>query len=396
MASPTLPSLVLLLLFFSAFAPAESQTCSSRAFTKNRLYSTCADLPHLSAQLHWTYDPPTSTLRLAFAAAPTKPSGWVAWAINPRSTGMVGSQSLVAYRQSDGSVVAKTFNVSEYGPIRPSKIDYEVSNLEAEYAGDGLMVVYGEVRLPRGLTRVNQVWQVGGSVNGSSPAVHAFGKENLEAKGTVDLLTGVASGSDGGDGRMRKKNVHGVLNAVSWGILLPLGAIVARYLKTFNSANNAWFYLHVSCQIIGYAVGVAGWATGLSLGSKSKGVVYHTHRSIGIALFSLGTIQVFALLLRPRKEHKYRFYWKAYHQTVGYAVIILSVVNVFKGLDILKPDQKWRTSYIVVISVMGAIAVALEAITLVITLRRKKSTNAAKPYNGASNGQENANQQSLV
>jgi len=83
-----------------------------------------------------------------------------------------------------------------------------------------------------------------------------------------------------------------VLNAVSWGILLPIGAIIARYLKTFKSADPAWFYLHVSCQIIGYGLGVAGWATGLNLGSKSKGIVYTTHRNIGITLFSLGTLQV--------------------------------------------------------------------------------------------------------
>lgn len=83
-----------------------------------------------------------------------------------------------------------------------------------------------------------------------------------------------------------------MLNAVSWGILLPVGAIFARYLKTFKSADPAWFYLHITCQIIGYGVGVGGWATGLNLGSKSKGIQYTTHRNIGISLFSLATLQV--------------------------------------------------------------------------------------------------------
>lgn len=79
---------------------------------------------------------------------------------------------------------------------------------------------------------------------------------------------------------------------MGWGILLPIGAIVARYLKTFKSADPAWFYLHVSCQLTGYGLGVAGWAMGLNLGSMSKGIVYTGHRNIGIALFSLGTLQV--------------------------------------------------------------------------------------------------------
>ncbi|KAI3809693.1 hypothetical protein L1987_19291 [Smallanthus sonchifolius] len=41
---------------------------------------------------------------------------------------------------------------------------------------------------------------------------------------------------------------HGVLNAVSWGVLMPMGAMV----------DPAWFYIHVDCQIIAYGVGVAG------------------------------------------------------------------------------------------------------------------------------------------
>lgn len=86
--------------------------------------------------------------------------------------------------------------------------------------------------------------------------------------------------------------MHGVLNAVSWGTLLPMGAIVARYMKVAKAADPAWFYLHAACQTSAYAVGVAGWGTGLKLGSDSKGITHDTHRRIGIALFALGTLQV--------------------------------------------------------------------------------------------------------
>ena len=86
--------------------------------------------------------------------------------------------------------------------------------------------------------------------------------------------------------------IHGILNGISWGILFPIGVIIARYLRTFNSADPAWFYLHVACQISAYAIGVAGWATGLQLGSESKGIVYTGHRCVGIVLFSLATLQV--------------------------------------------------------------------------------------------------------
>lgn len=87
--------------------------------------------------------------------------------------------------------------------------------------------------------------------------------------------------------------IHGVLNAVSWGLLFPIGVVMARYLRVFPSADPAWFYLHISCQISAYAIGVAGWGTGMKLGSESEGFVAYDHRNIGIALFSMATLQVF-------------------------------------------------------------------------------------------------------
>ncbi|KAL6953274.1 hypothetical protein U1Q18_043371 [Sarracenia purpurea var. burkii] len=67
-------------------------------------------------------------------------------------------------------------------------------------------------------------------------------------------------------------------------------------------------------------IGVAGWGTGLKLGSESKGIQYTGHRNIGIALFSLATVQVFEFLLRPKNDHKLRFYWNIYHHGIGYAI----------------------------------------------------------------------------
>lgn len=90
--------------------------------------------------------------------------------------------------------------------------------------------------------------------------------------------------------------------------------------------------------------------------------------------------QVFALLLRPKKEHKYRVYWNVYHHLVGYTVIILSIINIFKGFNILKlsnPDtNKWRKVYIGVIIAIGANALWLEPYTWYLVLKRKKKNTA--------------------
>lgn len=67
---------------------------------------------------------------------------------------------------------------------------------------------------------------------------------------------------------------------------------MARYVKTFPSADPAWFYLHVGCQLSAYVLGLAGWASGMKLGSESEGITFSFHRNVGITLFCLATIQV--------------------------------------------------------------------------------------------------------
>ena len=82
---------------------------------------------------------------------------------------------------------------------------------------------------------------------------------------------------------------------------------------------------------------------------------------------------MFALLLRPKKDHKYRFCWNIYHHTIGYSVIILSIVNILKGFEILNPDQVWRSAYIAVIVVLAVIAAGLEVFALYAASHKKRS-----------------------
>ncbi|KAE9459774.1 hypothetical protein C3L33_08321, partial [Rhododendron williamsianum] len=90
----------------------------------------------------------------------------------------------------------------------------------------------------------------------------------------------------------RALRAHGVLNVVSWGIMMPLGFMAARYLKALGPrADPLWFYTHVSLQLSGNFLGMAGGATELVLGSMSSGNHHLCHMGIGITLFSLGLLQ---------------------------------------------------------------------------------------------------------
>ncbi|CAI9776594.1 unnamed protein product [Fraxinus pennsylvanica] len=177
-------------------SPAYSLTCTSQTFTqKNTRFTNCTDLPVLKAYLHWTYDStakPKPTLSVAFIAPPAKPDGWVAWALNPTGTGMAGAQSLLAFKESNGSVVLKTYNISSYSSIVQSKLFYDVLDKKAEFSG-GSMRIFAKLALPNDATELNQVWQVGAAVKNGMPEKHDFGPDNLNSKGTLSLVSEAAT-----------------------------------------------------------------------------------------------------------------------------------------------------------------------------------------------------------
>ncbi|KAI3675158.1 hypothetical protein L1987_84743 [Smallanthus sonchifolius] len=380
-------SVLFCILIFN-LASSYAQNCSNFAFSRNAIYATCVTLPVLNSHLHWNYHPSNGSVDLAFRRTGSDTSQWVAWALNVRRSGMIGAQTLVAVPNSDGTIRAYTTSVNSYdSTMQPSTLSFAVPNITAERI-NGDVVIYATLVLPNGGTRFNQVWQVGPTNNGA-PVSHAFRSENRNSRGSVDFSTGVAgAGGSFGGSRIRRRNTHGVLNAISWGVLMPMGAMAARYLKVFNFANPAWFYIHVATQSSAYIVGVAGWATGLKLGSDSTGITDDTHRNIGIILFAFGTLQVFALFLRPKPDHKFRFYWNIYHHSLGYSIIVLSVINVYEGLDILDPEKKWKNAYTGILIILGIITVIMEALTWVIVLKRKKEE---KRTHAGTNGSYGAN-----
>ncbi|XP_078177944.1 cytochrome b561 and DOMON domain-containing protein At5g47530-like [Carex rostrata] len=362
-----------------------AQNCNTDTFSNNKLYSTCTSLSGLSATLHWTYYSTNNTVDIAYRIAEST-STWVAWGINPTSTGMVGANAFLAYYDS-GSLKIITSQLSSYSiTISNGSLSFTVYEMSVDYSNStSAYTIYATLELPNNSTTLNTVWQRGTTFSSGVPSGHpntATGAQNTN----LNFLSGQSASSGSGSSRLHRENIHGVLNTISWGILLPLGVMIARYVKVFQAMDPAWFYLHITCQCSGYILGVAGWGLGLKLGSESKGITEYSHRNLGISLFVFATLQVFALLLRPHKTNKYRLYWNIYHYTVGYAVILLSIINIFKGFDILNPEKKWKNAYIGVIATLGGVAVILEATTWAIVLKRRsredKSHHGANGTNG--------------
>lgn len=374
-------------MLVSLFILSSAQTCANYAFASNKTFSACNDLPYLNSFLHYTYNPSSQTLQMAYRRTGIDSSRWVAWGLNPASQGMIGSQTIVAFQQSDGMMKVYTSPLTSYQTqLDEGELSFPVSDLSATYSNNEA-IIFATLQLQNISTTLNQVWQ-DGPLSGNTPGMHATTGNNIQSMGTLNLLSrlsGNTGGGAGGNSQLRKKNIHGVLNAISWGILMPLGVLIARYMRVFSSADPAWFYLHVTCQTSAYVIGVAGWATGIRLGSQSPGITFTSHRTIGIALFCVATLQVIALLVRPKKDHKHRLYWNIYHHSVGYSVIILGIINIFKGFDILNPEKFWEKTYTGIIVVLAILAVILEIFTWFVVLKRKKAATIEKTTD-ASNG----------
>ncbi|KAL8228241.1 hypothetical protein R6Q57_015825 [Mikania cordata] len=392
---PRMVSLCCIMVLTTLFVSTYAQICSNYTFATNAVFSACNDLPVLNSFLHYTYNPSSQTLSIAYRHTNFDSSNWAAWGINPTSQGMTGTQALVAFQQSDGTMRVYTSPIMGYSTeLAEGDLSFPVSDLSATYSNNELIIL-ATLGLQNwtGAT-MYQVWQEG-PLSRNVPISHATSGDNVRSVGTFNVVSrqsGSAGRASGTSSKTKKRNIHGVLNAISWGIMMPLGAIIARYLRVFPSADPAWFYMHVTCQTSGYSIGVAGWATGIRLGSQSPGIQFTSHRVIGIILFCVATLQVIALLVRPKKEHKHRIFWNIYHHSLGYSIIILGIINIYKGFHILNPEKKWERAYTGIIVILAIVAAVLEAYTWHVVLRRKKAANAEKMTNGNGYGNNGINE----
>lgn len=163
-------------------------TCTSQKFKTQKEFQDCFDLPALGSSLHYTYNSTNSSLSIAYVGVPVKSDGWVAWAINPTSTGMSGAQTLATFK-SDGKLIVKTYNIKSVGPITESKLTIDAWDLGTESVGNK-MVIFASVKVPEKEEQINHVWQSGVSVTDGVPDGHAVDAAHLSSKGVLKLTGG--------------------------------------------------------------------------------------------------------------------------------------------------------------------------------------------------------------
>ncbi|KAL5126322.1 Cytochrome b561 and DOMON domain-containing protein [Glycine soja] len=390
-SSLILPLTILTVLSFLSLAIGHrAQPCSEEflKLAQQKNLSDCKTLRTLGAEFAWSYHNVTNKsieLEIMFCATLPTPQGWMAWGVNPgKRPEMIGTKAIIAIKHGDGTWKIDTYNVTKETrngcSLLPSKIAF-VTNMSVEQNVANRNAMYARLVLPSevyNVTKLNHVWQVGYDIEDGHPLGHPTTLRNVDSTEVIDLTD---NGRSTGQYRSYLRSVHGVLNIIGWGTLLPIGIITARYFRVFPFKwEPMWFNLHIGCQLTGFLVGITGWAIGLSLGHSSRYYTFHAHRNYGILIFTLSTVQMLAFRLKPKVTDDYRKYWNMYHHFLGYGLLAIIFINIFKGITILEGGVAWKWGYIGNLALLGTIAFGLEVFTWIrfFMLKHKQGHKANK------------------
>ncbi|KAL7585230.1 cytochrome b561 and DOMON domain-containing protein At3g07570 [Lactuca sativa] len=276
---------------------------------------------------------------------------------------MVGSSAVVGWVASDGSGNMKKYFL---GGQTPSQVLVDQGDLQILGNTSTILSdtsrIYMAFQLAIDEPRPQLVYSVGDNSN-PPPSTPSFRLTQHRNHAAIRLNYASGEGSRIKAPYSNLKRAHGTLNMMGWGILIPIGAMVARYLKHMNPL---WFYVHTGIQSLGFILGLSGVIAGLVLDNRIDANV-NKHKGLGITILAFGCLQVLAFLARPAVEAKTRTYWNWYHSSVGRLMIFFAIVNIFYGIHLAKAGSSWNAGYGVVLGILVTSGLILE-----INMLRKK------------------------
>ncbi|GBG83640.1 hypothetical protein CBR_g37443 [Chara braunii] len=356
-------------------------------------FPVCYD--HLGIRMAWAYR--SSDRHLYVVVRCFSPAGhYFGWGLSPaRQEGevMLNSSALVAYRGDNGVPEVHMYKLARQDPSGVVKDSGDLNvvfrAVSANEADPSMMSMRFEIEfddddnIDVDVHAATAIWAKGRMTDSKAGVLEAHlpgdngylrnldfenaaiaegKKKKKNADGSDRISMAFPSDYLGGDGASRGvKNIHGAFGILSYGIIIPLGVIVARHLRP---GWEDWFDTHRGMQVVGFILGVIGFSLGLMLGHRSKGEEHKRHRSVGITIIVFTALQVMALIFRPGKEHEWRNCWSLYHHGIGYLVVLLGVIQIFNGFDILHVAVGWKVVYVLILVLILLLEVTLEVAKL--------------------------------
>ncbi len=145
---------------------------------------------------------------------------------------------------------------------------------------------------------------------------------------------------------------HSRLMVVAWAIVLPVGAIAARYYKVTPKQDwprvvdtRAWWHTHLALQYSGALLMLVGVALAWKA-SAGASTIALLHAYLGWFVIALGMLQVLSAWCRGSKggptdtqmrgDHydmtAHRIWFERIHKSCGWVAIIAAVLTVVLGL----------------------------------------------------------------
>lgn len=138
---------------------------------------------------------------------------------------------------------------------------------------------------------------------------------------------------------------HGSLMLISWGFVLPLGVIIAKFLR---HRDPLWFKLHRALQLSGLALALAGFIIALSnfnVFEPSYPAKNLAHGTMGVIIMTIGLLQPINAFFRPHKDKNAvrqtgaRRAWEMLHKGGGYLALMLTVPTLAIGSTLIMPGD---------------------------------------------------------
>ncbi|KAI4329932.1 hypothetical protein MLD38_028258 [Melastoma candidum] len=280
-------------------------------------------------------------------------SAYIAMGFSPTGQ-MVGSSAVVGWVTSSGIGTIKQYKLdgTTPGQVKPDQGSLSIQNNTA-FVGTQSSRIYIAFQLNTAQPLPNVIYSIGPS--GFLPQSSDQLIEHADRTSTtIDYSSGQSTSQKAPYTGLRRN--HGILNMLSWGILMIVGILVARHCKNWDPV---WFYAHIAIQSCAFVLGVVGIICGFVLENKLS-VSVSSHKSLGIVILVLGCLQVLAILARPEKGTKSRRYWNWYHHTVGRILIVLAAANVFYGIHVGREASSWKAGYGITLAALIVVAVILE------------------------------------
>lgn len=148
---------------------------------------------------------------------------------------------------------------------------------------------------------------------------------------------------------------HGIMAAVAFALLFPIGGIIIR-VASFSGLP----WVHAAIQIVAFLVYTAAFGLGIYIATELDYLSNH-HPIIGIVVFAILALQPALGLLHHRKFHQTgrRSIWSYAHLGIGRVAIILGIINGGLGLRLAgNAERHWLIVYGVVAGVFGLAYIA--------------------------------------